>query len=402
MSSIKFNSYLLLFLPLALISGPFFSDLIIVFSMFLLIFYFEKKVFINILKNKLVISFILLWFVSIISSLFSSDIFFSLKSSLFYFRFIIFFIVIYFILSHDELILKKFLNILILIFVILFIDASFQKFFGKNLIGIEISHNVRISSFFADELILGSYLVKFYPLLIGLTYLFYKNRFIFIFMLISFFTFVTIILSAEKTAIIIFCIEYFLILIFYRINIKFKISFLFLPILFLSFMLLIFPNIKDRVFTKLLANSENMSYAFSITHHQHYLSAYKVFKEYPIIGVGPKMFRNYCKDERFLISKHSCTTHPHNYSMQLLSETGVLGFLAFISIYLILIIDFFKILFSKNYNQYVFTFYTVIILNLVNLMPLFPSGSFFNNWISISYSIPVGFYLYFKLKLSNK
>lgn len=402
MSSIKFNSYLLLFLPLALISGPFFSDLIIVFSMFLLIFYFEKKVFINILKNKLVISFILLWFVSIISSLFSSDIFFSLKSSLFYFRFIIFFIVIYFILSHDELILKKFLNILILIFVILFIDASFQKFFGKNLIGIEISHNVRISSFFADELILGSYLVKFYPLLIGLTYLFYKDRFIFIFLLISFFTFLTIILSAEKTAIIIFCIEYFLILIFYRINIKFKISFLFLPILFLSFMLLIFPNIKDRVFTKLLANSENMSYAFSITHHQHYLSAYKVFKEYPIIGVGPKMFRNYCKDERFLISKHSCTTHPHNYSMQLLSETGVLGFLAFISIYLILIIDFFKILFSKNYNQYVFTFYTVIILNLVNLMPLFPSGSFFNNWISISYSIPVGFYLYFKLKLSNK
>lgn len=402
MSSIKFNSYLLLFLPLALISGPFFSDLIIVFSMFLLIFYFEKKVFINILKNKLVISFILLWFVSIISSLFSSDIFFSLKSSLFYFRFIIFFIVIYFILSHDELILKKFLNILILIFVILFIDASFQKFFGKNLIGIEISHNVRISSFFADELILGSYLVKFYPLLIGLTYLFYKDRFIFIFLLISFFTFLTIILSAEKTAIIIFCIEYFLILIFYRINIKFKISFLFLPILFLSFMLLIFPNIKDRVFTKLLANSENMSYAFSITHHQHYLSAYKVFKEYPIIGVGPKMFRNYCKDERFLISKHSCTTHPHNYSMQLLSETGVLGFLAFISIYLILIIDFFKILFSKNYNQYVFTFYTVIILNLVNLMPLFPSGSFFNNWISISYSIPIGFYLYFKLKLSNK
>ena len=402
MSSIKFNSYLLLFLPLALISGPFISDLIIVSSMFLLIFYFEKKVFINILKNKLVIFFILLWFVSIISSLFSSDIFLSLKSSLFYFRFFIFFIVIYFILNHDELILKRFLNILILIFVILFIDALFQKFFGKNLIGIEISHNIRISSFFGDELILGSYLVKFYPLLIGLTYLFYKDRFIFIFLLISFFTFTTIILSAEKTAIIIFCIEYFLILIFYRINIKFKISFLFLPILILSFMLLISPNIKDRVVTKLLANSENMSYVFSITHHQHYLSAYKIFKEYPIIGVGPKMFRNYCKDERFLISKNSCTTHPHNYSMQLLSETGVLGFLAFISIYLILIIDFFKILFGKNYNQYLFTYYTVIILNLVNLMPLFPSGSFFNNWISISYSIPIGFYLYFKLKLSSK
>ena len=34
----------------------------------------------------------------------------------------------------------------------------------------------------------------------------------------------------------------------------------------------------------------------------------------------------------------------------------------------------------------------------VNLWPLIPSGNFFNNWISMIYFYPIGFYLYFKYK----
>ena len=362
---------------------------------------FKKQEFFSILSNKIVIFFILLWFVSVVSSLLSTDILFSLKSSLFYFRFITFFFMIYFILHHNELILKKFLTILIFTFVILFLDSIFQKFFGFNLIGMKLVNDTRVSSFFGSQLILGSYLIKFYPLLVGLIYFFYKDKFNFIFLLLSFFTFITIILSAEKTAIIVFLIEYFLILILSRINYKIKVLFLLMPILLLSLMLSAFPNIKDRVYTRLLANTENFNYVFSVTHHQHYLSAYKIFKDHPITGIGPKMFRNYCGHDKYILSDFSCTTHPHNYSIQLLSETGILGFFAFISIYLIIVFDFFKLLFSKNYNRYSFPFLTIIILNLVNFMPLFPSGNFFNNWVAISYSIPIGFYLYFKSKLKN-
>ena len=401
MSSIKFSSYLFLLLPIALISGPFIPDVIIVSSFIFFLINFKKQEFIYILTNKLVIFFILLWLVSIVSSLLSTDILFSLKSSLFYFRFIIFFFMIYFILNHDELILKKFLNVLICIFFILFLDSLFQKFFGFNLIGMQLVNDVRVSSFFGSELILGSYLIKFYPLLVGLIYFFYKDKFNSIFLLFSFFTFITIILSAEKTAIIVFLIEFFLLVIFSRINFKIKIFLFFMPILLLSFMLSTFPNIKQRVYTKLLSNTENFNYIFSITHHQHYLSAYKIFKDHPTIGIGPKMFRKYCGQDKYLLSEFSCTTHPHSYSLQLLSETGVMGFFAFISIYLILVIDFFKLLFNKNYNRYSFPFLTVIILNLVNFMPLFPSGNFFNNWVAISYSIPFGFYLYFKSKIRS-
>ena len=401
MSSIKFNCYLLLLLPIALISGPFISDLIVVFSFILFFFYIEKKVFIHILTYKLVIFFSLFWLVSILSSLLSSDIFFSLKSSLFYIRFIIFFFVIYFILNHNELILKKFLNVLLFIFIILFLDTLFQKFFGYNLIGMKMININRASSFFGNELILGSYLIKFYPLLIGLVYFFYKDKFIINFLLISFIAFISIILSAEKTAIIVFLIEFILILTFYRINIKVKILLLFSIILLLSLMLSIFPNVKQRVYNQLLSNSGNFKYAFSQTHHHHYLSAYKIFKDHAIIGIGPKMFRNYCNDDKYIISENSCTTHPHNFSLQLLAETGIIGFFLYISIYLIFVIDFFKLLFIKSYNRYTFPFSTFVILSLMNLMPLFPSGNFFNNWLAIAYSIPIGFYLYFKTKLRN-
>ena len=32
----------------------------------------------------------------------------------------------------------------------------------------------------------------------------------------------------------------------------------------------------------------------------------------------------------------------------------------------------------------------------INIWPLIPSGNFFNNWLSMLYFYPIGFYLYFK------
>ena len=38
---------------------------------------------------------------------------------------------------------------------------------------------------------------------------------------------------------------------------------------------------------------------------------------------------------------------------------------------------------------------------IVNLWPFVPSGNFYNNWLSLLYFYPVGFYLYFKNKTEN-
>ena len=174
---IKYNFYLLIILPIALISGPLIPDLIVVTSCILILFYFKNHS-LKISNNKFVIALALLWLVSIISSIFSKDILFSLKSSFFYFRIIIFTLVINIIFKIYEKDLYKILNVLLLIFIVLFVDSTFQKFYGYNLIGIVSTHSARISSFFGDELILGSYLVKFYPILVAFLYLIKSSRFL--------------------------------------------------------------------------------------------------------------------------------------------------------------------------------------------------------------------------------
>ena len=35
-------------------------------------------------------------------------------------------------------------------------------------------------------------------------------------------------------------------------------------------------------------------------------------------------------------------------------------------------------------------------------MPLFPSGNFFNNWVSITYSFGLGVYFYFREKYKEQ
>ena len=76
------------------------------------------------------------------------------------------------------------------------------------MIGIVSTHSARISSFFGDELILGSYLVKFYPILVAFLYLIKTSRFLIYFFILSIISFVPIFLSAEKTAIIIFLLSF--------------------------------------------------------------------------------------------------------------------------------------------------------------------------------------------------
>ena len=81
--------FLILFLPIALITGPFLSDLsIVLLSLLFLYKYRYEKIFIN--NYNYLIFFLIFSFLLIICSLLSEFILHSLESSLFYFRFIIF------------------------------------------------------------------------------------------------------------------------------------------------------------------------------------------------------------------------------------------------------------------------------------------------------------------------
>ena len=82
--------------------------------------------------------------------------------------------------------------------------------------------------------------------------------------------------------------------------------------------------------------------------------------------------------------------------MQLLSETGLIGFSFFISFIIFILIKIFKFLKvaysnKKKINVPLAISFVVI---CINFFPFITTGSFFNNWMSTLYFIPVALLLY--------
>ena len=103
------------------------------------------------------------------------------------------------------------------------------------------------------------------------------------------------------------------------------------------------------------------------------------------IGGGIKNFRYYCH-VRPNIDKSSgfiCNMHPHNYYLEILTETGLLGFMVIsISFINVLYVSFYKKYFQNNFlnkNNMITPF---IFLFFVEIFPLKSTGSFFTTGVS--------------------
>ena len=102
----------------------------------------------------------------------------------------------------------------------------------------------------------------------------------------------------------------------------------------------------------------------------------KLFKEKPILGYGPKGFRNYCRNVNYDPPIGICSTHPHNYFFQILSELGLLGILFFLFSLFFIIVKFIKSKYHKTQNLITSSFHIISLGLLVLLFPLVPSGNF--------------------------
>ena len=121
-----------------------------------------------------------------------------------------------------------------------------------------------------------------------------------------------------------------------------------------------------------------------------------MFLDNKILGVGVKNFRIFCSLEKYEESSLSCSTHPHNTYVQILAETGVIGFL-----FLILILIFFckyvlKHLILKFKGKYYFNDFEICILSgiAMYLWPIVPTGNIFNNWINIAMILNLPFLIW--------
>ena len=426
------HTCLFVLLPITLVTGPFLSDLnLILFNIIFLIniFVFKRT---DLFKNTIFRVFIIWYLYILVLSFLSDDIYLSLQSSLFYFRFILFFLGVYFILQISNKNLLYFFLSFLVVFLFVIIDAFFQFFFQFDFFGYEYTR-YRLSGLFGDEKILGSYLSRLLPLILGLIF-FNKehiNRFInyeIVFNILLFLSGILIYLSGERTAFF-----YFFIIIIFTIllkhNLKFYkyfFSFAFISIiLFFSFFYSfnkerIIDETTNQIFkmnTQQFVNSEGEPYnitipyaIFSIQHQALYITSIEIIKDNILFGIGPKLFRETCKKEKYQTfhpydgSINGCQTHPHNTYIQIFTETGIIGFTFLTCIFIFIFFFLLKNIYGtwkKSYtNNQILEIYLLIGI-FITLWPLVPSGNVFNNWLNIIYYIPLGFLLNSRYRLSN-
>ena len=151
----------------------------------------------------------------------------------------------------------------------------------------------------------------------------------------------------------------------------------------------------DQTISQMNLNSEGEIIPFSATHERLYKAAWKMFLDKPIFGLGTNLFRQNCDKSKYSEGP-SCSTHPHNTYLQILAETGLIGFL-----FLIIALYYFckniiiHLLFKYRRKQY-FSDFEICLLSgiIIYLWPIIPTGNFFTNWLSILMFINLPFLIW--------
>ena len=403
--------YIIILMPALLISGPFLSDLGVSIVTILFLINSKKNNLLKYYNNIYFKIFTIFCIILIISSFLSNNILVSLKNSFFYFRFGIFSLCFWFLIEKNIKILNYIFYSIIICFCSLIIDGYFQFFFGYNLFGIEMYREFRVSSFFGSELILGSYLSRFFPILFALFVLHDQNlmlknkKTLFLITIIFILTEGLILLSGERLALFFMNLSAIFIILMIKDYRRYRFWTYVCSLILMLVLLFSFPLTKQRIIDQTvndftIQNQENQEeqkfYIFSKPHNDMYLAGIRIFFDNTFFGVGPRQFRNECKN--YPVSEYSCETHPHNTYVELLSEAGIFAFLIVAVLFLLIIFFTSKQFFLKffNNNKINFNDFQLCLLSaiLISLWPFSPSGSFFNNWLSIVYYYPIGMFLW--------
>lgn len=425
----KILTSLIFFIPLFLAISIFMADLFASLSGIILIYIILKKRdlgFIKLVKIE-IIYFSIFYLIILTSLVFGNYKDMSFLPSFFYFRYFLLSLSIFYLLNKYSFMIKIFCFSIFGTIGIVFFDATFQYFIGHNIFGYEkIGHGTindlqYLTSFFDKEKKLGSYLVRFLPLLLCLIYfsknnLLKKIEFPMILLIGS-----IVYLCSERTALFLL----FFIYLFYFLNIDKKKYFIISVILVFSVLLLSNEKLKDKYITYTLQQTQILHFFkkknddsydksqiaryYSKEHEDLAFTGFIIFKENLLTGSGVKSFYHECnriknKDKDISSSRDNklvCSTHPHSTYVQLLSEIGIFGFLIisvlFIKIFLINL----KLLFKRKKNDYDKSYFFANLIFIINLMPFIPSGSIFNNWLNLILFFPIGFWMYIKNQIKN-
>tara|TARA_Y100000816_G_scaffold39172_1_gene24674 strand:+ start:6202 stop:7521 length:1320 start_codon:yes stop_codon:yes gene_type:complete len=406
-SKITFNrenyiSLLLALFPFSFIAGNMIINinlaLLIISSIILFkLDIFKIKFF---LLDKFLISY---FFLIILTALVNDYYFFSEKmswkgyfstvvKSIFFLKYLLLYLVLRFLTERKVIKFKLFFILCSAAAIFVSLDIFYQFFYGKDIFGF-VGQNRKLSGPFGDEFIAGGFIQRYSLFAFFLLPIFFSNhklnkynKYFIPILFIIFFS--ALIMTGNRMPTIVFLFSVTLILIFQKQTRKFLIPFVI--IFSLIFSILFKSNITVRnnflsfyaeisKMTQLVADKDFFN-KNSNWYLKEFSSFYHTWLINKYIGGGIKNFRYYChvrpqivKDPNFV-----CNMHPHNYYLEILTETGVIGFTLVIIIFLyILYLSFIKKYFLnsnlKNNNLII----PFIFIFLAEIFPLKSTGSFF-------------------------
>ena len=410
--------------PILLISGPFLSDFFcILLGLIFIICNLKYSKWLDFIKNNnFYFYFFFIFFIYLnINSLLSFNPKISFASSLPFIRIVLFIFALSFFINNNKKTYKSIYVISAFSFFFLLFDAIAQYFFGLDIFGNAQANPNRISSFFRDELIMGSYVSRLLPIILGVSFLFKFEKKYFFNLIILSIAGVLVALSGERLAAF-YYIGIFIV--YFLLTKKYVLKFGTLIIVFLVASISYKPVIIDRFYKDTIRQINQTGSIFSYRHTLHYKTAYDMFLDEKILGHGLKSFRYKCSDQRYekkikekqnldlnnknsgyiIEHKNGCNTHPHNIYFEFLSELGIVGIIflltmLFFTTYKLTYYSL-KNVFKKKINEIEVGRSLILTGIFLQLFPMVPSGSYFTNWMMIIFHLSVGFYLS-TLKLKN-
>ncbi len=161
---------------------------------------------------------------------------------------------------------------------------------------------------------------------------------------------------------------------------------------FITVFSFLFPDTFYRTITSLIYKLQHFS---DSDYMLVFNSAYAVWLKSPFFGVGIHQYREACIALGFWGTGGGVCFHPHNISLELLSETGITGFILYYSI--IISVAFSIVRNFLHQKNWLLLFLSLTLL-FVSFFPLIGGMSLFNNWIGAIIWLFVGW----TLAVSNK
>ncbi len=388
LTKLTFYEKLFLLFPVVLVLRPLIINIFLISIIFILIYELFKKKYLNIIKEeKWILFFLFFIFYSIFRGFFAKDWLLAVTSSISLFRFFFFSLFIFLCINNLKN-LNYITKFWVVILIFLCIDTIFQYFFVRDLFNFS-KQGLRLTGPFGRHQIIGAYLsyisipLMFYFFSRIRNFDFQKK---FLLFLIYFLLFITIAITGERLAFIIFLFGS-LVNFFSFFRTKYFVFLFFLNFFLLLILYYFNPTFHYRINELYLTiiNFKNSGWG------RLYYSGYLVFKSNIFFGVGLKNYATICDNEIIDplkdvvgVSQHFCDTHPHHFYLEILSESGIIGFLllllTFGSFFSSIIHKINKLKNNSNYKKFKGLLYGNLFILFIYFWPIKTSGRFFTTW----------------------